>query len=109
MNMSPWQILALAGIAEAIWLVFLKMSVGFTKPLFSTLSILFAITSFYLLSKAIEGIPISIAYAVWTSIGITSAILIGCFLFDEKISFYNLFFIIIILIGVVGLKLVNQT
>ena len=107
MNISAWQILALAGILEAIWLVFLKMSEGSTKPLYTTLSVLFAIVSFYLLSKAIESIPISIAYAIWTSIGVTAAVLIGYLLFGEEIGAKSIFFITIILIGVVGLKLTS--
>ena len=107
MNISAWQILALAGILEAIWLVFLKMSEGSTRPLYTILSVLFAIVSFYLLSKAIESIPISIAYAIWTSIGVTAAVLIGYLLFGEQIGAKSIFFITIILIGVVGLKLTS--
>ncbi|MDF8285505.1 SMR family transporter [Acinetobacter baumannii] len=60
---------------------FLKLSDGFTKPLFSFITILGYIVSFYLLSIIVKELPIGIVYAVWSGMGIILA------------SFYWLFFV----------------
>lgn len=105
MNLSPWYILLIAGIVEAIWLIALKSSNGFTKLLPSITAIAFAFISFILLAKAIEKIPIGVAYSVWTSIGIIGAVIFGFLFYLEKLNILQLINIGLILIGVIGLKI----
>ncbi|WP_311538871.1 DMT family transporter [Weeksella virosa] len=48
----------------------LKKTENFTKPFPSVLFVVFMGLSFYLLSLALKGIPIGIAYAIWSAVGI---------------------------------------
>lgn len=63
-----------------------------------TLSVIF-------LGLATRTIPMSIAYAVWTGIGIIGVFTYGLFILKDPISVKNIIFVGMILIGIVGLKL----
>lgn len=75
-----WSYLVFAGLLEVLWAMGLKFSEGFTKPMPTIITFILVILSFFLLSKSMKVIPVSVAYAVWCAI-------------------------IFILIGIVGLKI----
>lgn len=100
-----WVYLIIAGIFEVVWSTAMKYSDGFSRPLPSAIMILGMLISFWLLTLATKTLPLGTAYAIWTGIGALGAILIGIFLFHEPISFARLFFLALILIGILGLKL----
>lgn len=100
-----WLYLICAGFFEIIWVIGLKYSNGFSRFIPSTITVLAMIFSFWLLSLSLKTIPISTAYAIWTSIGIMGSALAGMFLFLEPFLISRLIFIALILIGIVGLKL----
>jgi len=62
--------LAVAILAEVVATSALKASEGFTRPLPSLLVVLGYGTSFYFLSLALKTIPVAVAYAVWSGVGI---------------------------------------
>ncbi|EIX9106259.1 TPA: SMR family transporter [Klebsiella pneumoniae] len=47
----------------------MKLSVGFTRPLYSIVTFVGMIVSFVLLSAAIRSLPLGTAYSIWTGIG----------------------------------------
>ncbi len=53
------------------------MSDGFTKLLFSTLALVAYGLCFFFLAKSLEGLDISLAYAVWAGVGIVIVNLFG--------------------------------
>lgn len=63
--------------------------------------------SFVVLLKAIEKVPVATAYAVFTGIGTAGTVLIEMIAFGEPFSWTKVFFILLLLVGVVGLKLVT--
>jgi len=63
--------------------------------------------SMLLLMKAIQGLPIGTAYAVWTGIGAVGAALMGILVFKEPATFWRLFFITTLIASIVGLKVVS--
>jgi len=65
-----WLILLLAGLLEVVWVIGLKYSNGFTKPIPSIFTIISIVGSFYSLSVALKTLPLSIAYTVWFGIGV---------------------------------------
>jgi quaternary ammonium compound-resistance protein SugE len=81
------------GNAAALWIV------GF----FLSLSI-----SMFLLYKASQTIPMGTAYAVWTGIGAAGTVLIGVLVFKEPADFWRLFFIVILIGSIAGLKFVSH-
>ena len=102
-----WVLLFLAGLLEVAWAVGLKYTDGFTRP-WPTAATLVAMTgSVVLLALAVRTLPLGTAYAVWTGIGTAGAVLLGVVLFNEPATLARLFFVGLIVSGIVGLKLVT--
>lgn len=99
-----WLFLAIAGVFEVVWAIALKFSNGFTRLVPSIVTILGMIVSFYFLAVATKTLPIGTAYAAWTGIGAVGAIIIGTLFLDEPISLLRILFMVLILVGVLGLK-----
>ena len=103
--MNSWLILLLAGLFEVSWAVGLKFTQGFTKVLPSILTIAGMIFSFIFLSIALKKLPLSVAYAVWTGIGIAGTSILGVIVFQEALSMSKIIFVGFIVIGIIGLRL----
>jgi len=65
------------------------------------------IASFYFLSLALKTLPIGTAYAVWTGIGTVGAALLGMFLFNEPREIARILCILLIIVGIAGLKITS--
>ena len=102
-----WWLLLLAGLLEIGWAIGLKYTDGFTKPLPSVLTGAAIVGSMILLSLAARSIPIGTAYAVWTGIGVAGAATLGIVLLGEAATRGRLFFLAMLLVAVVGLKLTS--
>lgn len=100
-----WFILVVAGLLETAWAVGLKYTDGFTRPWPSALTIIGIVISMFLLSLAARELPIGTAYSVWVGIGASGAVVFGVVLFGEPASFGRLFFLALMLIAIVGLKI----
>lgn len=100
-----WLMLIGAGISEVIWAYFMKKCDGFKNLIPSILFVLFNIISTVLLAFAVKYLPISTAYPIWVGIGAVGTVIAGIFFFAEKTSFLKVFFLLIILIGIIGIKL----
>jgi quaternary ammonium compound-resistance protein SugE len=103
--MQAWILLGLAGLAEIGWVIALKYSEGFTKPLASAATVISLAISMLLLGWAAKTLPIGTAYAVWTGIGAAGAVIAGVYLFGESTNTVRLLCIALIIAGVAGLKL----
>ncbi|MBK9097797.1 MAG: quaternary ammonium compound efflux SMR transporter SugE [bacterium] len=103
-----WINLFIAGLFEIGWAVGLKYTEGFTKLWPSVITIIGMILSFYFLSNAVKTIPIGTAYAIWTGIGAVGTAILGMILFNESKEFVRIFFIFLIVVGIVGLKIFSK-
>ncbi len=103
-----WLILIIAGILEAAWAVGLKYTDGFTKPLPSILTIAGIVVSLFMLSIAARTLPIGTAYAVWVGIGAAGAATLGILLLGEPAHPSRLFFLALLLISIIGLKITTH-
>lgn len=83
----------------------LKLSMGFTKLIPSVVFVVGMSSSFYVLSKALNLIPLSIAYAIWSGIGTALTALIGVYIWKEELSMTAVIGIALIVIGVILLNL----
>ncbi len=99
-----WIYLAIAGIFEVVWAISLKYSAGFTRLYPSLITIAGMVVSFYFLSLATKVLPIGTAYAVWTGIGAVGAVIVGMVLLNEPRDLIRIFFLTLILAGIIGLK-----
>ena len=102
-----WALLFLAGLLEVAWAVGLKYTDGFTRPWPTAATLVAMIGSVVLLALAVRTLPLGTAYAVWTGIGTAGAVLLGIVLFQEPATLARLFFVGLIVAGLVGLKLVT--
>jgi quaternary ammonium compound-resistance protein SugE len=102
-----WIELLFAGVFEFIWATTLKLSEGFSKLNYSVLTVLGMGASFYLLAKATKVLPLSLAYPIWTGIGAIGSIVIGVVLFKDTIAPLTWVFIVLLLIGLIGMKVTS--
>ncbi len=103
-----WIVLLLAGLLEIGWAIGLKYTEGFSKLWPSIFTCVAMVSSIYLLARAAETLPIGTAYAVWVGIGAMGAAILGMFLFSESTSPARLFFLFLLLVAIVGLKLTTK-
>lgn len=100
-----WLILFVAGLFEVAWAIGLKYSDGFTKLWPSIFTIISIIISMGLLAYSLKYLPVGTAYAVWTGIGAVGTAILGIVLFEESKEFIRIFFISLIVVGIVGLRI----
>ena len=93
--------LAIAIVAEVIGTSALKAAEGFTRPLPSLVVVVGYGTAFYFLSLALKAIPVGIAYAIWSGVGVALITLIGWLLFKQRLDAPALLGLALIVAGVV--------
>lgn len=103
-----WVVLFVAGLLEIGWTIGLKYTDGFTRPLPSVLTAAAIVASMVLLSLAARTLPIGTAYAVWVGIGAAGAAVLGMVLFGEPRNPGRLFFLALLVVSIVGLKLTTR-
>ena len=101
----PYFYLAIAIVAEVIGTSALKASESFTRPLPSLVVAVGYGAAFYFLSLALKTIPVGIAYAIWSGVGVALITLIGWLLFKQRLDFPALAGIALIVAGVVVIQL----
>ena len=106
--MKNWLILFIAIIAEVIATSALKSSEGFTKPIASIVVVLGYMIAFYCLSLTLKTIPVGIAYAVWSGVGIVLITTVAWFVFDQKLDVWGIVGIALIMSGVLILNLLSK-
>lgn len=92
--------LMIAIIAEVAATSALKTSDGFTRAVPSLIVVVGYGLAFYFLSVALRTIPVGIAYAIWSGIGIVLITGIGWVLFEQKLDAAVLFGMALIVVGV---------
>lgn len=103
-----WFYLILAGLSEIVWAYGLKMTHGFTDVVWSIITILFMIVSFFLFGKAMKTISIGTAYAVFTGIGAAGTAVIGILFLEESANTLKIISLIVLIGGIIGLKLSDK-
>jgi small multidrug resistance pump len=93
--------LALAIVLEVIATSALKASEGFSKPLPTLVVAIGYGAAFYFLSLALRTIPVGVAYAVWSGIGIVLISAIGWVAFGQKLDLAALIGLSLIIAGVI--------
>lgn len=104
-----WIFLLIAGFFEIGFTTFLKLSNGFTRPMATIGFFVCGLISFYLLTLGMKTIPLGTAYAVWTGIGAFGTAIIGILFFKDPTDFPRLFFLGLLIISLIGLKLFSRS
>lgn len=106
----PAHLLAMiaAVVSEVIGTSALQASQQFTRPLPSLLVVLSYGAAFYFLSLALKVIPVGVAYAIWSGLGIVLISLIGLTVFGQKLDLPAILGLGLIIAGVVILQLFSS-
>ncbi|MGI1944482.1 quaternary ammonium compound efflux SMR transporter SugE [Shewanella glacialipiscicola] len=102
-----WLLLILAGLFEIGWAVGLKYTEGFTRLWPSIFTVASMTVSVLLLGLAVKQLPIGTAYGVWVGIGAMGTAIAGIVLLGEGVSLLKIASLVLILLGVLGLKLAH--
>ena len=100
-----WIFLTIAGVLEVVWAFAMKQSHGFTRPLYSGITLIAMIASFALLALAMKVLPLGTAYMVWTGIGAVGAFLMGILVLGEPASAMRIGAAVVIVSGLALMKL----
>lgn len=100
-----WLYLTLASFGEIFGVVFINLLLQHRKFRWLLCLIISFSFGFLFLSLAIKEIPLGTAYAIWTGIGATGAVLMGIIFFKEAVSVKRILFLTCIITGAIGLKL----
>ena len=106
--MIAWLAMTAAIAFEVIGTTLLKQSAGFGRVGIGGASLVAYWICFVFLAIALKSIPVGVAYAVWSGVGTALIVLIGVVAFDERLSALQILFILLIVVGAVGLNLVTE-
>lgn len=107
--MKSYIFLICAILFEVIGTSFLKKTEQFSKPVPTLIFIISMMASFYMLSHALKGIPIGIAYAIWSAFGIVLISLIGYFVYRQNLDLPAIIGVIFIIVGVVIINIFSKS
>ena len=103
--MAHWMFLALSIVTEVAGTTSIKLSEGFSKPVFTALIFVFYGVSFYFFSQAIKRMDLGAAYAIWAGLGTALIALIGVIRFRDGMDIIKAISMAAIIAGVIGLNL----
>ena len=107
--LNPWILLSLAIGAEVIGTSALKASAGFTRLWPSLVVVVSYAAAFYLLALTLRAIPVGVAYAVWSGVGVVLIAVIGWLVFGQKLDTAGVLGMGLIVAGVLVLNLFSKS
>lgn len=101
--------LIIAILAETIGTTALQASQQFTRLVPSVIVVIGYATAFYFLSLSLKVLPVGIAYAIWSGLGIVFIALIGLVVFGQKLDLPAVLGTAMILSGIVVIQVFSDT
>lgn len=105
---KAWIMLLLAGAFEIGYALSVAGSEAFSVLSWSISAIVFFLLTLYSLSVALKTIDVGIGYAVWAGIGAVGSVVFGSTLFDQSLTLAQAFWLAVIIVGVIWLKLASS-
>jgi quaternary ammonium compound-resistance protein SugE len=102
-----WVVLGVAGLVEIIWSQSIKPTENFTRLVPTVVCFVLGAIAVYLLSRAMQTLPVGTAYAIFTGIGAIGAIGLGVVVNKDPISAGRLLSLSLILGGIVLARVTN--
>lgn len=100
-----WVYLFGAILFEVTGTISMKLSQGLTKMGPSIMIFVCYAVAFTLVTLAIRKIELSVAYTIWSGVGTVLVALVGIFYFGEQANVFKILSIVLVVLGVVGLKI----
>jgi quaternary ammonium compound-resistance protein SugE len=102
-----WVVLVVSGVLEAVWATAMGKADGFTRLSPSVVFLIAIVASMAGLAYAMRDLPVGTAYAVWVGIGAVLTVVYAMATGEESASLLKAVFLVMIIGGVIGLKLVH--
>ncbi|WP_067476159.1 DMT family transporter [Nocardia amamiensis] len=102
-----WVVLGLAGLVEIVWSQSIKPTENFTRIVPTLVCFALGVTAVYLLSRAMQTLPVGTAYAVFTGIGAVGAIALGVVVNKDPLSAGRVLALAMIVGGIVLARITN--
>ena len=102
-----WVYLMIASLGEIFGVASINMFLKKKSLTWLSILVLSFTFGFVFLALAMNDIPLGTAYAVWTGLGATGAVLMGIIFFRESASIVRMLFLTCIITGAVGLRVVG--
>ncbi len=106
--MNAWMMLGLAIVAEVIGTTALKASESFTRLVPSLIVVVGYGVAFYCLAGVLKSVPVGIAYAIWSGLGIVLITAVAWLLYGQRIDAAGLIGMGLIIAGVVVLNVFSK-
>ena len=110
-----WLWILVGGVFETGWATGMKMSESFTNIPWTIITLILIVCSVHFLNKGLKvnkglkaGLPMGPCYAVWVGIGAVGSIIVGLVVFNEMLNILGWAFLVVIIIGILGLNLVTE-
>lgn len=99
--MNPWLWLVAAGLVEVAWTQSIAPTEGFTRPVQTSVCFILGASSVYLLSQAMQGLPVGTSYVVFTGIGSLGAVALGVYLRDDPVNVPRIIGVALVVGGII--------
>lgn len=106
---NVWLLLGASILAETVGTTALRASEGFTKTIPSIVVVVGYGFAFYFLSHTLGKIPVGIAYAVWSGLGIVLITLAAWLIYGQKPDIPAILGMALIVAGVIVMNLFSKT
>lgn len=103
-----WLLLFIAISAEVIATTALKSSAGFTKLWPSVVTVIGYGLAFYFLSLTLKTLPVGVAYAIWSGVGIVLISLIAWLFHGQKLDIAAMVGMGLIVAGVLVIQIFSK-
>lgn len=104
----PYVYLAIAIVAEVIGTSALKASEGFSRTIPSIVTVVAYGAAFYCLSVTLKSVPVGVAYAIWSGVGVALIAIVGWLVFGQKLDAAAIIGMGLIVAGVVVMQVFSK-
>lgn len=100
-----WFYVAMTSFFELVWLYGFNVASSWWHWIFI---VIFIFIDFHFLTKACEELPTGTVYAIFAGVGTVGTALMDVYIFGGSLSMGKIFFIVILVVGVIGLNLADK-
>jgi len=105
----PYLYLSIAIFAEVVATTALKATENFTHPLPSVVVVVGYGVAFYFLARCLAVLPVGIAYAIWSGLGVVLVTLLGVVIYRQRLDWPAVLGVGLIVAGVLVINLYSRT
>ncbi|MBR4226215.1 MAG: hypothetical protein IKR86_05500 [Candidatus Methanomethylophilaceae archaeon] len=104
-----WLPVLVGGVMETVWSCTMKLSEGFSDPLYTALTLVFLVVSVLFLNSGLRsGLQMGVCYAVWVGIGAAGSAVAGLAVFNDQLTAMGAFFLVLMISAIVAMELMGD-